>query len=139
MREKELLEDPFMKILCEDLSISYKTIKSQIQTQNYDTNYATMNILSRRNAQATQALYRAGSARQPTENRNVSNSGLQRSISCYYDDTSDQETQVDSWTEQDCEEELDNADDINTYEEEFVTQNIYSPSGMHTMARNISN
>lgn len=139
MREKELLEDPFMKILCEDLSISYKTIKSQIQTQNYDTNYATMNILSRRNAQATQALYRSGSSRQPTENRNVSNSGIRRSISSYCDDTFDQETQVDSWTEQDCEEELDNADDINTYEEEFVTQNIYSPSGMHTMARNISN
>lgn len=142
MREKGLLEDPFMKILCEDLSISYKTIKSQIQTQNYDTNYATMNILSRRNAQATQALYRAGSARRPTENRHISNTGLQRSISSYYDNTFDQETQVDSWSEQDCEEDLfimvNNDDDINNYEEEFVTQNIYSPNGMDTMARNIS-
>jgi len=136
MREKALLEDPFMKILCEDLSISYQTIKSQIQTQNYDTNHATMNILSRRNAQATQALYRSGSSRQPAENRQFYS--LQRRPTNCYDDIFDEATQVDEWTENDYELSIDNEINIDTYQEEFVTQNIYSPTGMEQMSRNIS-
>lgn len=147
MREKGLLEDAFLKILCEDLSISYQTIQTQINTQNYDTNYATMNILSRRNAQATQALYRSGSARQPVRARVTrqqplsAGGGLQRTpTNAYYDEEFDAETQIDEWNETDREYimvDVD-ADAIESYREVFVTQNIYSPTGMDTMARNIS-
>jgi von Willebrand factor type A domain len=147
MRENDLLEDAFLKILCEDLSISYQSIKMQLDNHMYDTNYATMNILSRRNAQATQALYRSGSARRPqqTTMHHIPFSGLQRTATSCRD--SDAETQVDDWTENDREHEfvdgeserIDGEDTIDTYQEEFVTQNIYSPSGMDTMARNISN
>ena len=139
MREKNLLEDSFLKILCEDLSISYQTIKSQLNYDTYDTNYVTMNILSRRNAQATQGIYRSGSA----VRRNAQNSqpytpqlSLHRSISAaYYDEDCDVETQIDDWSITDCQ---DNEDSIENYCEEFVTQNIYSPSGMDRMARHIS-
>ena len=133
IREKNLLDDPFMKILCEDLHISYKTI---------NTEYAEMNIFSRRNAQATQALYRSGTSnRYRSETDFTTNTNIQRRTS-YIDD--DEETQLDN--DENEETQLDDYsiskyrsdDSIENYNDEFVTQNIYSPTGMENMGRSIS-
>ena len=132
MRENELLEDPFMKVLCEDLHISYQTA---------NTHYAEMNILSRRNAQATQGLYRSGSSnRRHTEPVYTPNIGRLNSRNTYdfedeYND--DEDTQIEEYLNPVINIE-DANDSIETYQDDFVTQNIYSPNGMVKMGRNIS-
>lgn len=137
MRENEVTEDPFMKVLCEDLYISYQTA---------NTNYAEMNILSRLNAQATQGLYRSGSSnnrRQNVINDYSQNMGIQRMASNniyqeeYIDEEYAEETQIDEHSNTAI-TQLDDIDSIENYQDDFVTQNIYSPCGMEQMGRIIS-
>ena len=140
MREKGLIEDTFYKILCEDLCVSYHALKSQIEMKCFSDNNAEMNILSRRNAQATQSLHRACSGRANTTPSVSENTCLlKRSVTtCDYNE----ETQLDEYNPEDMEyiiikPNIDE-DDIENYQDTDITENIYSPSGMTAMARHIS-
>lgn len=136
MREHNLIDDPFMKVLCEDIVISYRCA---------NTPFSEMHTLARRNAQATQSLYRSGSyntrryARihpvimeeptQITRTRSTINYNRELFIDTQSFDLHLQETQYPIQYEE---------DDIETYNDDFVTQNIYSPPGLERMARHIS-
>lgn len=157
MRDNCLMEDTFMKILCEDLVISYRSANTQ---------FSEMHILSRRNAQATQSLYRSGSSNTrdysqiyqpdnccPTRMSSFTNTTSYFSSAWQQvplsllttDEVGDLNVQRCKRRNTDLFEpppvimEMErDEDNINNYQDSFITENIYSPPLLEAMARDIS-
>lgn len=137
--ENDLKEDTFMKILCEDIHISYMTLGS---------NEGNMYSESRNTSQRGQTCYRSGSATQhkPQPTLFRTNALFGRSISmptntmdyqrrAFYDDLS---SDSDLNTEARIAPEVNDPHNIDNYNVDFITDDVYSSQTALGVIRNVS-
>jgi hypothetical protein len=125
-----------MKILCEDIHLSYSTI---------GTEEGCMLSESRNTSQRQQTVYRSGSdscqRQQSTniirQNAVVIDNGLQRSCSIqpyHYEENVDEE----EYDEENLYQSTNDPNDIENYNTEFITEDIYSTQDTIEITRAVS-
>jgi hypothetical protein len=134
MEQNDLSEDTFMKILCEDIHLSYLTI---------GTDEGCMLSESRNTSHCQQTLYRSGSesCRRPLSNirrQNAVSNHIQRSYSIQqYDNEEGDECEDDEDVEHN-NAESDDPNNIENYNTAFIREDIYSTQETIEIARTIS-
>lgn len=122
MEENQLNDDTFMKILCEDIHLSYSTL---------GTSEGYMLSESRNISQQYQTLYRSGSETcQRTQDQNII--GRQTNAESQLE-FCDEQTQI-----HDVYNQIDPYD-IDSYNTEFITEDIYSTQETIEITRAVSN
>jgi hypothetical protein len=138
MEENDLSEDTFMKILCEDIHLSYLTI---------GTDEGCMLSESRNTSHYQQTLYRSGSdsCRRPQSNirrQHAVSNHIQRSYSIQqYDNQEGDECEDHEDVEEDEQHKIaksDDPNDIENYNTAFIREDIYSTQETIEITRAIS-
>jgi von Willebrand factor type A domain len=139
MEANDLSEDTFMKILCEDIHLSYLTI---------GTDEGCMLSESRNTSHCQQTLYRSGSdsCRRPLSNnirrQNAVCNDIQRSYSIqHYDNQQGDECEDHEDVEEDEQYNIvksDDPNDIENYNTAFIREDIYSTQETIEITRAIS-
>lgn len=121
MREKKLLEDPFMNLLCDDIQITFKT---------FGTKHAEMYTISRHSSQGQQSACRASS--QPVYDR-VNRSGYpKRGIATTYNE----DFYADDYDDEHLKEP--DEDDLRYFVSQNNDNNLYVDSNLQKTMRCVS-
>ena len=130
MEENGLNEDTFMKILCEDIHISYVTL---------GTDQGSMLSESRNTSQRQQSNYRSGSNTHRILRQNAVYGGIQRSCSIQNDyQLEDHYCDEENIEEEVVDERTNDPTDINNYNTDFIQEDVYSTQETLNIIRAVS-